>query len=179
MRLKVTSKQNNARFCFVCGVENDEGLHGEFYALENGMLAGYARAKDTHQSYPERVHGGVCGALLDEAIGRVIQIAEPDTWAVTVSLETQYRKPVPCGEKLLVVCRIVEQNRVFFVGEGAIYLPDGTKAVTGKAKYMRLKLDRIADFEANHETWICYPGPDDPTEFDIPETEDLYSGKKF
>jgi len=178
MLLKVTGKQNNAKHCFVCGVENDEGLHGEFYALENGMLAGYAMAKDTHQSYPLRVHGGVLGALLDEAIGRVVQIEEPETWAVTVSLETQYRKPVPYGEKLLVVCRIVESNRVFFVGEGAVYLPDGTKAVSAKAKYMRLKLDRIADFEANHESWLCYPKADDPREFDVPETEHLYLERK-
>jgi len=178
MLLKVTAKQNNALHCFVCGMENEEGLHGEFYALENGMLAGFATAKDIHQSYPLRVHGGVSGALLDEAIGRVIQIDEPDTWAVTVSLETQYRKPVPYGEKLLVVCRIVEQNRVFFVGEGAIYLSDGSKAVSARAKYMRLKLDRIADFEANHETWICYPKESDPKEIDIPELEHLYLGKK-
>ena len=42
-------------------------------------------------------------------------------------------------------------------------------AVTATAKYMKLKLSDIADFEANGDSWQCYPYDGDPTEIELPE----------
>jgi uncharacterized protein (TIGR00369 family) len=169
MNKKVLKKQNNSRRCFICGVDNTMGLHTEFYELEDGTLAATAVADPLHQSYPGRLHGGVSTALLDETIGRAINIAEPDTWGVTVELTTRYKKPVPYGVPLLVLGRITENRSRLFSGEGRLVLPDGTTAVTAVARYMKLKLGDIAEFDGVADTWEQFPRVDDPAEIDVPE----------
>ena len=169
MKRHVIKKHNAGKGCFVCGVHNPFGLHTDFYELEDGSLAAKVTPSEHHQSYPGRLHGGVSAALLYETIGRAINVAEPDTWAVTVEINTRYKKPVPYGVELTVTGRVLENNRRLFTGEGAILLPDGTVAVTATAKYMKLKLSDIADFEANGDSWECYPRESDPTEIDLPE----------
>ena len=71
------------------------------------------------------------------------------------------------GVPLLVLGRITSRNRMMFAGEGCIVLPDGTVAVTAKAKYMRLPLERISDFEG--DSYVRYPSPEDPAEIDVPD----------
>ena len=169
MKQHVVRQHNAGKGCFVCGVNNPFGLHTDFFELEDGTLVAKVTPSEHHQSYPGRLHGGVSAALLDETIGRAINVSEPDTWAVTVEINTRYKKPVPYGVELTVTGRVTENNRRLFTGEGAILLPDGTVAVTATAKYMKLKLSDIADFEANGDSWECYPRESDPTEIDLPE----------
>lgn len=169
MLKKVLRKQNNSRRCFVCGVTNSDGLGTRFYELEDGTVAALATARDFHQSYPERVHGGISGALLDETIGRAINIEEPDTWGVTVEMTTRFKKPVPYDVPLLIVGKITENKSRLFSGEGRLILPDGTTAVTATAKYMKMKLSAIAEFDGTVDTWELFPEDNDPIELDIPE----------
>ena len=166
---KITRKQNNSRRCFVCGMDNGMGLRAAFYELEDGTLAATAIAHPLHQSYPGRVHGGVSSALLDETIGRAINIAEPDAWGVTVEITTRFKKPVPYGVPLLIVGRITENRSRLFSGEGRLILPDGSTAVTATARYMKLKLDNIAEFDGVTDTWELFPADGDPTELDVPD----------
>jgi uncharacterized protein (TIGR00369 family) len=166
----VIKKHNAGKGCFVCGVHNPFGLHTDFFELEDGTLAAKVTPSEHHQSYPGRLHGGISAALLDETIGRAITALESDTWAVTVEITTRYKKPVPYGVALTVTGRVVENNRRLFTGEGAILLPDGEVAVTATAKYMKLKLSDIADFEANGESWQCYPYESDPQVIELPES---------
>ena len=93
MELKVTKKQNNSDMCVVCGVYNDASLKSVFYELENDMIVGITQPKDIHQSYPNRMHGGMISALLDETLGRAAQIGHPDLWAVTGELSVRFKKP--------------------------------------------------------------------------------------
>ncbi|SHI16843.1 uncharacterized domain 1-containing protein [Sporobacter termitidis DSM 10068] len=169
MKLKILKKQNNARRCFVCGVDNNEGLKTEFYELEDGTLAATAVAHPFHQSYPGRVHGGVSTALLDETIGRAINITEPETWGVTVEITTRFKKPVPYDVPLLVIGRITENRSRLFSGEGRLILPDGTTAVTASARYMKLKLTDIAEFDGTVDTWELFPREGDPAALDLPD----------
>ena len=170
MKKRVIKKHNAGRGCFVCGVKNPFGLHTDFFEMEDGTFAAKVTPGVHHQSYPGRLHGGVSAALLDETIGRAINVSEPDTWAVTVEITTHYKKPVPYGVQLTVTGRILENNRRLFTGEGEILQPDGTDAVSASAKYMKMKLGDIADFEANGESWQCYPYDTDPEEIDLPES---------
>ena len=169
MKKLVVKKHNAGRNCFVCGVNNPFGLHTDFYELEDGSLAAKVTPSAHHQSYPGRLHGGISAALLDETIGRAISVMEPDTWAVTVEITTRYKKPVPYGVELTVTGRITEYSRRLFTGEGEIILPDGTIAVTAVAKYMKLQLKDIADFEAEGEVWQCFPHEHDPAEIELPD----------
>lgn len=169
MKKKVVKKQNTGRNCFICGVDNSAGLGGEFYELEDGTVAGLFTARAHHQSYPGRVHGGVITAMLDETIGRAVQVGSPDTWGVTAELTTRYKYPVPYDVPLIVTGRIVKDSRLLFVGEGELILPDGTVAATASAKYMKQKLSSIADLEAAGDSWEVHPAAGDPTELELPE----------
>ena len=127
------NKQPNSYFCFICGVKNINGVHVNFYevpaqppvpapAAAKVTNGGEAQADTAaqvaqfpieilarftgqyeHQGYPGRMHGGVITGILDETIGRAINIGEgehPMTWGVTAELTMRFRKPVPLGVEL-------------------------------------------------------------------------------
>lgn len=144
MRYKVTNKQYTSKHCFVCGEENKYGLKARFYELENGEVAGIFKSPFEHSGYPGRMHGGIASAIIDETIGRAILTSEPDTFAVTLELTTQFRKPVPVDTELKVVARLTSNNGRTFEGTGEILLENGEVAVTGSAKYLKMPFERIA-----------------------------------
>lgn len=168
MLKKVVRKHPNDTDCFVCGVNNASGLKTFFYELEDGTLAALVTPKSIHQSYPGRVHGGVISAMLDETIGRAINISEPDTWGVTGELKVRYKKPVPYDEQLTVTGRIVKSNRFLFDGTGEIILSDGTVAATAEGRYVKMPIDKIADFDLSGDKWCVRPDENDPEYIDVP-----------
>ena len=182
------NKQPNSYFCFICGVKNINGVHVNFYevpaqppaqapAAARAANGGAAQAdtaqvaqfpieimarftgQDVHQGYPGRMHGGVITAILDETIGRAVNIGEgedPSTWGVTAELNVRFRKPVPLGVELEARGRITRDIHHLFEGDGEIYLPDGTVAASAHGKYIRLKLDTIAEAEPEDLGWRVY-----------------------
>ena len=155
---KKLNKQPNARDCFVCGMKNDFGMKARFYENKDEIVA-YFTPRDEHQSYPGRLHGGVAAALLDEIIGRAIQIGDPDIWGVTTDLKIKYRKPLPLNCELKAVGRIVNDTRLLFEGTGEILTPEGEVAVSAQGLYMKLDVDKITDgdFSEGSEHWRVYP----------------------
>jgi acyl-coenzyme A thioesterase PaaI-like protein len=154
LKHEVRRKQQNSKSCMVCGLKNPFGLKASFYELDNNELVCLFRPTDAHQSYPGRLHGGVSTAILDETVGRAVNCGREEmVWGVTVEFTTQFKKPVPLGTELRVVGRIVSETSRTFEGTGEILLPDGTLAVTGAGKYIKLALNRIADFDAEEQEW--------------------------
>ncbi len=146
----VLASQNISRMCMVCGIENTAGLHARFFELDNGELVGVFTPRDVHQGYPGRLHGGIASTVLDETIGRAINITDPEAWGVTIELTVRYRKPVPLGGEVVAHARITKDSSRIFEGTGEILLEDGTVAVEARGRYMRLPIGTIAevDFEA-------------------------------
>lgn len=146
----VVAAQNVSRMCMVCGRDNPWSLKARFYELEDGELLGEFDPLDEHQSYPGRLHGGVSSAMLDETIGRAINISDPEAWGVTVELNVRFRKPVPTDRPVHAIGRITKDSKRLFEGSGEIVLEDGTVAVEATGRYMKLPIDKIAegDFEA-------------------------------
>jgi len=167
MKYKVTRKQQNCRMCLVCGMKNDYGLKASFYELENGELVSVFKTLEGHQSYPGRLHGGVAGAILDETIGRAIMIDQENIWGVTVELNVKYKKPIPLDEQLRAVARITKDSRRIFEGTGEILLANGEIAATAYGKYLKMPIDKIADFNEDKEEWDIVSDEDDPYEIDI------------
>ncbi len=157
------NKQPNSYFCFVCGVKNGAGVHVNFYETltkdgANEIVARFT-GQDQHQGYPERMHGGVITGILDETIGRAINIGEgehPQSWGVTAELSVRFRKPVPLNVELEARGRISRDIHHLFEGTGELYLPDGTVAATAHGKYVRLKLDNIAGMDPVELGWRVY-----------------------
>jgi acyl-coenzyme A thioesterase PaaI-like protein len=165
----VTGKQQNSKMCLVCGLKNSHGLKASFYELENKELVCVFKPSDGHQSYPGRLHGGITTALLDETIGRAIMMHHRDMlWGVTVEFTTKFKKPIPLHQELRVVGRITSDTSRFFEGTGEILLPDGEVAATGQGKYIKLPLEKIADFDAAEQEWKVVHHEHDPKTFDLP-----------
>ena len=168
MSPQVTAKQHNSRMCFVCGLRNPAGLKTFFYEVEGDQLVGLFTPCEKHQGYPGRLHGGVSAAILDEVIGRAMNINHDDVWGVTVEINIRYKKPVPLDQELRVVGRITNQRSRMFEGTGEILLPDGQVAVEGHGKYIKLPLDEIADFDYDEQEWKTTIGEGDPQEIELP-----------
>jgi acyl-coenzyme A thioesterase PaaI-like protein len=180
------NKQPNSYHCFICGVKNIGGVHVNFYeappreapaapagngAAGNGTASSGAAAGDglevlarftgqeMHQGYPGRMHGGIITGILDETIGRAINIGEgeqPMSWGVTAELTVRFRKPVPLGVELTARGRITRDIHHLFEGTGEIYLPDGTVAASAHGKWVRLKLADIAGMDPQELGWKVY-----------------------
>ena len=168
MRYRVTGKQPNSRMCLVCGLENTFGLHTAFYELKNGELLGIFSPKEEHQGYPGRLHGGIASAILDETIGRAILMRhEGQLWGMTTELTLRFRRPVPLDDDLKVRARITNDARRHFEGSGEILLDDGTVAVEGRGRFIKVPLDQIGEFDPIAEQWRVVPNDADPESVDL------------
>jgi len=168
MSKKVTAKQHNSRMCFVCGLKNPAGLKASFYEVAGDQLVALFKPCEQHQGYPGRLHGGLAATILDETIGRAMNINQDEIWGVTVEFNVRYKKPVPLDQELRVVGRITKQNRRLFEGTGEILLPDGEIAVEGIGKYIKLPLEEIADFDYEEQDWKAVLNEGDPQEIELP-----------
>lgn len=141
--MKVIKQQTNSTDCLVCGIYNELGLHANFYEMEDGSVVALAEFKPQHQSYPDRTHGGMIASLIDETIGRLLWIKEPHNFAVTSTLTIKYRKPVPYGEKIKCIAKIITNNTRGFTGEANIIDGNGVVLASGTATYVRVPLKNV------------------------------------
>ena len=154
--------------CFVCGLDNSFGLKSRFYELESGELLAMFRPEEQHQGYPGRLHGGLAATILDETIGRSIMISTSDTiWGVTVEFSMRLKKPVPMDGEIRVLARTISENRRFFEGSGEILLPGGGIAVQATGRYMKVDIEKIADFDLEEQQWGVVAMEDDPTSVEL------------
>ena len=163
--MKVISKQRNSRMCIMCGLDNEYGVRAPFYNMEDGSVMTLFRYREQHQSYPGRVHGGLITAMLDEMGLRALWAKElsEETFGVTFSLETKYRKPVPYDQDLIGKGIIVKNSSRFFVTEASIMDTKGNVLANGTVKYIRLDVNEIAENAEVHEE-MCYLDEDGVTE---------------
>jgi acyl-coenzyme A thioesterase PaaI-like protein len=168
MRHPVKRKQQNSKMCLVCGLGNPYGLKTAFYEIEGNELVGLVTPTQGHQGYPGRLHGGITTALLDETIGRAIMIRHDDAiWGVTVEFTVKFKKPIPLNTELRVVGRISTESSRFFEGTGEILLPDGEVGASGIGKYLKLPIEKIADFDVAGQEWRVSDAGNDPKEIEL------------
>lgn len=175
MKLKVLKKDNNSSECVVCGIHNPLSLNTHFYECEGEVLVGLVTGQDIHQSYPNRMHGGIITALLDETIGRAINVYEPDTFGVTASLEIKFRKPVPLNQEIKVVGKIIKNTSRIFTASGFIEDKDGVILATASATYVKQDINIISKKEFGEEDWFLLP---DEKEFIEIKNSDYFEEKK-
>jgi len=169
MKHRVLKKQNISKMCFVCGNNNDFGLHANFYETDANELVALINPSEQHQGYPGRMHGGIAATILDETISRSISNGKDEQiWGVTLELKTKFRKPVPLGQELKIVGRVTSEGTRFFEGTAEIVLPNGEIAVTAEGKYMKMNIGQIANDQKLDDDWFFADSPDDPSEIEIP-----------
>ena len=157
-------RQQNSLHCFVCGVSNSGGVRAVFYdSVDDGNgseVLTYFTGRTEHQGYPDRMHGGIATAILDEAIGRALNSSRTDDegslWGVAIDLSVRFRKPVPLGVELTARGRLTTQPRRLFEGSGELYLPDGQIAMSATGRYMRIPPDEISEIDPHTLGWRVY-----------------------
>ena len=168
MKHSVTGKQPNSKMCLVCGLKNPFGLHTSFFELDNNELLAVFTPREEHQSYPGRLHGGITSTILDETMGRAIMIKSAgEVWGVTVELNIRFKKPVPLDQELRILGRITKDSNRFFEGTGELLLDDGTIAAEGHGKYLKVPLNKIADFDVDAQEWRVIMTENDPESVEL------------
>ena len=162
--MKVVSKQRNSRMCVVCGMDNPIGFQAQFYNMEDGSVVTPFRYREEHQSFPQRVHGGLIATMLDELGLRAIWAkASEDVFGVTMSMEVKYRKPVPYDEELLGRGIVVKDTPKFAVIKSEIMDRRGILLANAEVKYIKLEVGQIVQDVNPHEE-MCYLIEDGVTE---------------
>lgn len=166
--MKVLKRQKNSKNCIICGMENDLGVKAPFYILDDQSVASVFSFLPEHQSYPERTHGGMISALLDELMGRALWIEEPATYGVTTTMNITFRRPVPYGEKIKARGYITFNAPRWFSAKGEIYDMEGNVLAEGSARYMKLPAERAFSDKVHADSEMCYALPCEESEIDFP-----------
>ena len=103
------------------------------------------------------MHGGLISALLDEVIGRAINLPEPDAFGVTSELSVKFKKPVPLNEEIRCVAKLTKNTRLVFQAEGFIEDKNGTILATGSATYVKMSAARIAGRPLTADQYFLVP----------------------
>jgi acyl-coenzyme A thioesterase PaaI-like protein len=121
--------------CFACG-DAEGGLQMNLTIGEGVTVTSEFTIEDRHQGAPGLAHGGVIAAAFDEALGALqVFLGEP---AVTASLQTEFRRPVPTGSVLHLECRVDgrEGRKLWVSGDAHLGAPDGPIVAQGKGLFV-------------------------------------------
>lgn len=151
-------KQPSSRGCFVCGRQNETGLHMDWYNDDQSQrVIGTVTVPKNFNGYPGVVHGGIVAAILDETAGRAIMLnREFDNLMVTMKLEVTYRQPTPCGVPLSVAGWVVRGSGSRAQVAGEIRRPDGVVTATAKALIVKPPPEFIEEWKAEKPFWQVY-----------------------
>ncbi|MGN0013975.1 MAG: PaaI family thioesterase [Candidatus Gastranaerophilaceae bacterium] len=161
--MKVISKQKNSKMCYICGMENDNGLKAQFYNIEDGSVMTKFMYKKEHQSFPGRVHGGLLAAMLDELACRAYWVNDESTLGATMSMEIKYRKPVPYDTEIIGKGIITSDLSKFFTAEVSLLDKEYNTYTNAVVKYIKLPAEKICS-DTNFHDEMNYLIPDNVTE---------------
>ena len=123
--------------CFGCGRDNPIGLKLDM-KLDGDRCVAYFTPKAEHESYGDRMHGGLTSTLLDEVMGDYVfrKAGKP---AYTARLEIRFRSAIRIGETVKVEGWPEVHRGRLFIMKGKITHDDGTPAAEAKAEMMLAK----------------------------------------
>ena len=123
--------------CFGCGRDNPIGLKLDM-KLDGDRCVAYFTPKAEHESYGDRMHGGLTSTLLDEVMGDYVfrKAGKP---AYTARLEIRFRSAIRIGETVKVEGWPEVHRGRLFIMKGKITHADGTPAAEAKADMMLAK----------------------------------------
>jgi uncharacterized protein (TIGR00369 family) len=106
-----------------------------WYVLDDNSIFAEVTLNDAQQGPPGLAHGGASAALLDEAMGAAVWLAE--FRVASINLNISYRKPVPLRQPFKVTAQVNERNGKKVTAVGEISLADGTLAVSGEGIFVQ------------------------------------------
>jgi acyl-coenzyme A thioesterase PaaI-like protein len=115
--------------CFVCGSGNPSGLGLHIFRDGTDAVATF-RAEDRLQGYPDRLHGGVVGLLVDEML--VYAGAPHGVWGMTAKVRYWLRRPIPLDATLALRGRLIQRSERGYRAVVRIELPGEVLAAEGE-----------------------------------------------
>ncbi len=105
-------RRSGAEYCFVCGPENTQGLHLQFFRLDDDAVYTKFTPPAEWSGWKGLMHGGLQCVLLDEITAWALNGLRDRPHFFTSGLEVRYRKPVRLDQEITLVGRITsETNR--------------------------------------------------------------------
>lgn len=150
--------QPNSRHCFVCGIENEHGLHLRFYETAEGDVIVETTVPSRFEGYPGIVHGGIVASLVDEALGRVhMGPADNPRFMFTAKLTVQYRKPVPTEKNIRIVAHSIKKKRRMATSKAEVFGPEGELLAEADAVLINVPEDTVQNTDLESLGWKVYP----------------------
>lgn len=125
-------------------MDNPIGLKSQFYNMEDGSVMTLFKYMPEHQSFPQRVHGGLITTMLDELAMRAYWVNDEEIFGVTTSMETKFRKPVPYQVELIGKGEVISNSNKFFKTKTIITDREGTLFSEAITNYIKLPVSKIA-----------------------------------
>lgn len=134
--------------CFGCGKKNPIGLQLVFSQVErlrssemtearpDMAVEAVFRSELKHQGWPGVQHGGITGALLDEAAGYIPYFL--GEIAMTAAMDVSYLQPIRTGETVFVGAQLRSRSRRLLVVLAQISDREGVCRAQATAKLMIL-----------------------------------------
>jgi acyl-coenzyme A thioesterase PaaI-like protein len=119
--------------CFVCGMNNAEGMKLQFQTLDGGkkVTATYV-PPEKYQGWQGVVHGGIIATLLDEVMAKAAQ--KSGYHVVTGELHTRFKSPAKVLEPLLLTAELESVKKKIIYVKATASREDGTVVAEAKAK---------------------------------------------
>ena len=122
--------------CFACGKDNSIGLKLNFTYDKQFAISKF-KLNEEYCGYPNIIHGGIIGTILDEAMAKVIIRKEGE--AVTYEMATTYKKPVRSNTEYEVKGKVVNVRKKIIKAESMIVDEVGNLFAKAEATFFRVK----------------------------------------
>ncbi len=143
-------------------MDNEQGLKAQFYNMEDNSVMTKFVYSEYHQSFPQRVHGGLIAAMLDELAFRAAWVNDYGLLGATMSMEIKYRKPVPYNVKIIGKGLVTKDFSKFFESEVELFDIEKNLLANATVKYIKLPIEKVTDADFHKE--MCYLVEDDVRE---------------
>ncbi|MBX3065441.1 MAG: PaaI family thioesterase [Anaerolineae bacterium] len=150
-------QQPSSFMCFVCGVNNHDGLQVRFFNDGENAVRAEVSIDDRFQGFPGIAHGGVVAALLDEIVGRAGLSGNPNRLMYTGKLEVKYRQHVPLHTALTLKGRIDKDRGRIVQASGELYTADGAILAEATATLMELPDEVLKAIDIDKVGWKVVP----------------------
>lgn len=124
----------SCKTCFVCGKDNRNGLHLQFFA-DQGSVRGTFSPRDFLSGYPGIVHGGILASVADEVMWWAASWVKA-TSCVTVELNVKYLKPAPTNQDFELIARVKNEKKRIVEVEGEVQDKGGQVYAAAWGKYL-------------------------------------------
>jgi len=148
----------NSKHCFVCGVENENGLKLILESEKEDHVSGKISISRKFEGWPGIVHGGILAAILDEAAGRTTETEQiPNQTFFTGTLTVHYRHPVHCDTPLLVEAEVVSRRGRVVTTKSRIM--DESRLVLAEADIVYVQVQQPIGFDhtSPSDQWVMVP----------------------